>query len=186
MLRIGYNIDDSFSINEKEYKINASFDNIIRLMDLSLDDSIPDIFKIDISLTMLLGEIPDIDIYEKQKAITEILKKYLTIKKKEIRDISGDVIDLPIPEQESVFDFKEDSSLIYSAFMQAYGIDLIEQYGKLHWLKFKALLDGLPNETKLSQIISIRSWNEAEERKDYKQLRREMKQRYKLKGNEDG
>ena len=40
--------------------------------------------------------------------------------------------------------------------MDQYGIDLIEQQGKLHWDKFKALLDGLGSETRFRRIVSIR------------------------------
>ena len=57
---------------------------------------------------------------------------------------------------ERCFDFIQDSDLIYAAFLQAYGIDLYKEQGKLHWLKFKALMDGLPSDTKLAEVISIR------------------------------
>lgn len=40
--------------------------------------------------------------------------------------------------------------------MEQYGIDLVEEQGKLHWDKFKALLDGLGPETQFRQIVSIR------------------------------
>ena len=54
------------------------------------------------------------------------------------------------------FDFVQDAELIYSAFMQSYHIDLIEQQGKLHWLKFLALFSSLPSNTKFSEVIKIR------------------------------
>lgn len=55
-----------------------------------------------------------------------------------------------------VFDFIQDGALIYAAFMQAYGIDLIEEQGKLHWWKFQALFGGLPSNTKFIEVVSIR------------------------------
>lgn len=57
---------------------------------------------------------------------------------------------------DKAFDFVQDSSLIYAAFMQAYGIDLIDQQGKMHWWKFSSLLNGLPSGTRFSEIVSIR------------------------------
>ena len=58
---------------------------------------------------------------------------------------------------EKAFDFVQDSALIYAAFMQAYHIDLIEEQGKLHWWKFQSLLNGLPSNTRFSEIVSIRT-----------------------------
>ena len=57
---------------------------------------------------------------------------------------------------DKAFDFVQDSSLIYAAFYQAYGMDLVEQQGKLHWWKFSSLLNGLPSDTRFSEIVSIR------------------------------
>jgi len=68
--------------------------------------------------------------------------------------------------------------------MQAYGIDLIDEQGKLHWLKFRALLHGLPTETRLMEIIGYRSWTESN--KSMKQIMREQKQKYRLKGGNNG
>lgn len=54
-----------------------------------------------------------------------------------------------------VFDFIQDSELIYAAFMQTYRIDLIDT--PLHWWKFQALMSGLPSNTRFSEIIQIRT-----------------------------
>lgn len=54
------------------------------------------------------------------------------------------------------FDFYEDSDYIYASFMQAYGIDLVEHQGKLHWKKFIALFQGLPDGTKIREVMRIR------------------------------
>nr|DAN17905.1 MAG TPA: hypothetical protein [Caudoviricetes sp.] len=53
------------------------------------------------------------------------------------------------------FDFTQDAALIYAAFWQVYGIDLMET--PLHWYKFIALLQGLPDGTRLAEIIKIRT-----------------------------
>ena len=75
-----------------------------------------------------------------------------------------------------VVDFKQDSSYIYSSFLMDYGIDLIEQQGKLHWQKFISLFrdflkkqkygklcpyvqDLSPSLTSIIRSIFIRLWN---------------------------
>ena len=53
-------------------------------------------------------------------------------------------------------DYTQDAALIYAAFMQAYHIDLRAER-ELHWWKFQALLSGLPSDTRLMEIINIRT-----------------------------
>ena len=60
-----------------------------------------------------------------------------------------------IKQGKKVFDFIQDSELIYAAFMQTYRIDLIDT--PLHWWKFQALMGGLPSNTRFSEIIQIRT-----------------------------
>lgn len=51
--------------------------------------------------------------------------------------------------------YEQDHALIVSAFRQAYGLDLASLKA-LHWWEFLALLAGLPDDTKLSQVINVR------------------------------
>ena len=53
-------------------------------------------------------------------------------------------------------DWDLDADLIYAAFMQAYGIDLIET--DMHWHKFLALFSALPEETLMVKIMSYRAY----------------------------
>lgn len=55
------------------------------------------------------------------------------------------------------FDFLQDSQYLYAGFMQCYGIDLIDQSDTLHWWKFVSLFSGISNDTRIAQIIGIRS-----------------------------
>ena len=59
-----------------------------------------------------------------------------------------------------VLDYLIDGEYIYASFMAEYGIDLIDiEY--LHWHKFKALLIGLSDESKLKQIMSMRAYKKS-------------------------
>lgn len=53
-------------------------------------------------------------------------------------------------------DWDLDADLIYAAFMQAYGIDLIK--ADMHWHKFLALFSALPEETLMVKIMSYRAY----------------------------
>ena len=55
-----------------------------------------------------------------------------------------------------ILSFEADGSYLYSAFRQAYNIDLMRD--KLHWHEFNALLRSLPNDTKLSEIMGFRCY----------------------------
>ena len=46
---------------------------------------------------------------------------------------------------------------LLAAFRQAYGIDLYHEQGRLHWLEFLALLSGIPQNTRLSEVMEIRA-----------------------------
>lgn len=56
-----------------------------------------------------------------------------------------------------LLDYVLDGEYIYSAFMQAYNIDLID-IDYMHWHKFKALVLGLPDDTMLKCIMGYRGW----------------------------
>lgn len=58
---------------------------------------------------------------------------------------------------EKAFDFVEDGAYIVAGFMQCYGIDLTT-VDYMHWHVFKALFDGLSEDTKMARIINYRTW----------------------------
>lgn len=62
----------------------------------------------------------------------------------------------PVGQQKKAVDFEQDSDYIYASFMEAYGLDLVDCQGKLHWKKFMALFQGLPEKTKIKEVMRIR------------------------------
>jgi len=81
----------------------------------------------------------------------------------ETEAVKTDRLGNPMPskykeDKENNYSLKHDANYIYASFFQAYGIDLIEQQGKLHWEKFQALLAGLPKDTKFKEVLEIRMW----------------------------
>lgn len=60
------------------------------------------------------------------------------------------------------FSYSKDAEAIYASFYKEYKIDLVKERGKLHYLKFSALLDGLSEESYFKRIIKIRKANPAD------------------------
>ena len=99
------------------------------------------------------------------------------LEKVELLDqITKEKINLPkrpqIGPQRKLMDFEADSDYIYASFKQAYGMDLIKERGKLGWKNFCKLLDGLPDKTKLKEVMRIRAMDVPEPTK-YNQKERQ-------------
>lgn len=76
---------------------------------------------------------------------------------------------------DEITDFVREHGHIYSAFMQAYGLDLARH--PLHWWQFRALFRSLPEETQLVKIIGYRTMKipakaSKEQRQHYEHLKR--------------
>ena len=89
---------------------------------------------------------------------------------------------------ENYVDFKQDEGRIYAAFMQAYHIDLYEQFGKMHWQTFLTLLGNMPSDTAFSEVVNIRARKlprlTKHNQEEYMNLVK-LKAKYAIKQNED-
>ena len=80
-------------------------------------------------------------------------------------------------------DIKQDFQYIYASFKKDYNLDLLDQIDKLSWIKFKALLNGLSKNTKMSEVIKIRTAKIPKPTKDNQEYRQnliELKNYYRL------
>lgn len=75
--------------------------------------------------------------------------------------------------------FEQDAELIYSAFFNAYKIDLAEV--DLHWWKFRALFAGLPSECEIKKIMGYRTADLKGLSKTQKKMYEKMRKLYALK-----
>ena len=128
--------------NGKKIKLNISFDTVLKMYDIFKDGILLEQEKAQFALALLVkgSKIPDF------KVLDIIFKEQIeTFQRQSSRN------------QLRVVDFKQDSSYIYSSFLMDYGIDLIEQQGKLHWQKFISLFQGLSEKTKIREFMSIRA-----------------------------
>ena len=131
------NLPEQIEFHGKRYRLTLWFDHVLAALDILRDQTMLETDRIDTALSFLVrGKYPvDAGLLN---AVFDMLsrKKDKTAK--------------------NSFDFEQYSALIYAAFWQAYGIDLHEMCGKLHWLDFSALLAGLPENTRFSQVVEIR------------------------------
>lgn len=144
---------DTFKWKGELFFVDMSFDNILRLFEMFDDKSILQIEKPIIAVQMLIDEEFEayqdkIESYDEFTALFKyLLKEFLEI------DVDNDSNS----QEKVVFDFNKDAEIIYASFMAEYHIDLFEVQGKLHWKKFSALLENLNDESKMKQVIGIRT-----------------------------
>lgn len=187
MFDLAYPIDDTVEIDGITYKIDMSFDNILRLYDMLNDDELDDISQVLIGLEMLLGVCFLYDFQTQYEIFERIFKEYIAkgVEDSHPVDIAGN----PMPKSnknEKIYSIKEDAEYIFASFYQDYGIDLFEQHGKLHWYKFVSLLSGLRSDTKFKEVIGIRSMELPTGKGMEKERKRikELKEYYALKGDD--
>lgn len=135
------------------YQINLAFDNVIKYLELVEDDSENKELE---ALKLFFGdqEIPlDPDFIESSfKLINE------TITKSAYQGDSSKDWSMNIAPQH-IYSYEQDAEAIYSSFMMQYHIDLLKERGKMHWCVFRALFDGLSEDTPIQRIIELRQKN---------------------------
>lgn len=144
-------IQDNRIVTDKgQIVVNPAFDAVLEIQKLYLEDLLTDYEKGEQALKMLVKNRRHLRMYapaEKIKLLEEIGKRYIETKKRP--QIKKNMLP--------VLDFEEDGDYIYASFMQDYHIDLIHEQGRLPWKKFLYLFNGLSSNTKIKQIMQIRS-----------------------------
>lgn len=184
MFSLSEHIDDVIDFGGEQHAIDMSFDNIINVQKLILDETEDSYFKVMMSVTLLIDVDFEtlLDEYEFDYIYDtfESLLEYIGFKNKQAED-SVETDRKP----EKVFDYQQDAEAIYASFFYAYRIDLIDYKGQLHYFKFKALLENLPEDAPMSKIISYRTMKiptQKEASKEYISHVKKMKQLYRLDG----
>lgn len=77
------------------------------------------------------------------------------------------------PSRIKAIDLVEDGAYIVAAFQQAYGIDLTS--ADMHWHRFRALLDGIPDDTQMARIMGWRSYDPASADRKHDAIMREQR-----------
>lgn len=139
---------ERITVGGREYRLTLWFDRVIRYFDLLGDKSLtPD--EITAAGFAWLVDCP-------RPPAPEVCAEVL-------RRVTHDVIAPPKRRlssraaQKQAVDFTFDAEEIYASFMRDYGIDLVQQRGRLHWCAFIALFNGLSDDTPIRRIMRIRT-----------------------------
>ncbi len=154
-------------VDSLKYKINYDFRYGLLFEELMNDTTISDSEKLTLAVKLYLDN-QYVENYE--EAVTQIFNFYLcgetprkTKKKK----------------QNPVFSYEEDAGLIFAAFKEVYNIDLVED--KIHWWKFRALFDALPDTCQFRKVVGYRAIEINQNMTDsQKKFYKEMKKIYAL------
>ena len=147
-----------------DYKISILFELLMQ------DIKVPKELKLMKALQMYYPEFNKIKSYE--KAIQDMMWFYKCGKQIEStnKGVSSN------SKYNLIYSFEYDDKYIYSAFLQQYNIDL-QETKYMHWWKFKALFDGLNEDTEIVKIMGYRSVNltqikDTDKRNYYKKMKR--------------
>lgn len=141
-------IESTLVWRRKCLHINLAFDVVLRVYSLQKESALSEAEKLDMMLEMLVldyWKIRWINPLKKSEILKSIFEKFINIKVKPAKDNVKSV------------DFDQDAMYIYASFKQAYGIDLQAELGRLDWREFIALFRGMPHDTKISEVMSIRT-----------------------------
>ena len=193
MLDLSRKLTDELVLDEDVYPMNISFNRVLKVIERINDDDVEEIYKpylaiqifTDVDFTQALTPEQATAIF---KMIFEEHIRVIPAKDTApVLDLAGNPIKSKIRSKsqsestERLFSLKYDAEYIYSSFFQAYGIDLIDAQNSLHWKKFNALLNGLPSDTKFSEVLKIRSYKPQKgDSKQYKESMRKLKKEYAL------
>lgn len=143
-------LNNEFEYQGVKYHINLMFDTVLSFYKLLDDDHFEDEEKVKIAFELFFDGIPNNADFaiEAFKQISNYLS-------------SDPYEDEQVEDENSIvgpkyYSFEQDAEAIFASFYQQYHIDLINEKGKLHWDKFKALFAGLGPDTYFMRIVHIR------------------------------
>lgn len=127
---------DSVRFGGKTYRIDADFRSVMRAMEIMEDQTLwPDIRMEKALRCFVRGRLPR----DRGGLLDAIFRALLGEGKAGKRVLS----------------YEQDADMIFAGFWQAYGIDLF--HARLHWWAFRALLANLPENTRMAEVIAIRT-----------------------------
>ncbi len=177
MIPLTHKIKQEIELNGVTYPLDLSYNNVLSVFEVLEDTELTSVQSIETALFLLLGEGFELSMGEREELLKKVFKEYIGDQTQFIEtDLKGN--PMPVKDEEPAYSFWYDGAYIYAAFMQSYGIDLIEQQGVMSWSSFKALFGGLSEDTVFRKIVSIRTRElptgkgAEEERKELTKLKR--------------
>lgn len=149
MLSLYEPLRNEYAYNGETYSIDLAFDNVLRFYRLLEDRDFTNEEVVETAFEMFFDM--------KAKDTEFVLAAFKDISDYISHEPYGnDGGDETISSPIKYYSFTQDAGAIYASFMEQYGMDLVDQEGKLHWDKFKALFAGLGPKTYFQRIVQIR------------------------------
>lgn len=189
MLDLSRKLTDKLVIDDKEYALDLSFNNVLKLFEMWRDEDVPEFVKPHFGIRILTGEtLEDFTVEEMSEVFNEVFEEHISLSTVEDNHVEYDLAGNPMKttasngkQEQAPYDIRFDGDYIYASFLQAYGIDLFDVQGELHWKKFNALLSGLPEGTKFMEVVKIRKWKPQKgDSAEYKEEMRRLQKDYAL------
>nr|DAE71390.1 MAG TPA: hypothetical protein [Caudoviricetes sp.] len=205
MIDLSRKLTDKLVIDDKEYALDLSFDTVLKMFEMMRDEDIPEYVKPHFAIRMLISkslagdtreekaesfnnDFENYSIEEMSKVFKSVFEEHISLSDVKDNHVEYDLAGNPMKttasddtKQRAPYDIRYDGDYIYASFLQAYGIDLFDVQGKLHWKKFNALLSGLPEGTKFMEVIKIRKWKPQKgDSAEYKEEMRRLQKDYAL------
>ena len=127
----------------KKYRLNLDYRAVLDCFDILKDEVLPEAILVDLCLEQIVkARTRRLTSQQKGELFNQIYQEHIQLNKR-----SGD-------SGPKTVDFRYDFDLIFASFMQAYHIDL--KRNKVDWYHFYNLFQGLPEDTKIREVMSIR------------------------------
>ena len=183
MLRLTDDLKRGYQLRDRVYKLNLAYDNVLQFYELLDDDHFSAVEKAQTAFEMFFGFAPGPDDDELVAGAFEAIAKYLS--EDPYEDTSAGTTDLAGNDfaPTKYYSFSQDAGAIYASFREQYGINLIEEQGKLQWDEFKALFAGLGPKTYFQRIVAIRQADPNDYKGKEQVELREAQNRYALADN---
>lgn len=127
-------LPDHVMVRGRKIRLDLDFRNVLRMIDILMQDDLTDEAREWLAMRCVCRR--------PVKGMVPAVKKLLF--PKEVNKA-----------RERIMDYAQDADLIRAAFQQAYGIDLYTE--KMHWFRFSCLLSCIPEGTRYSDVLGIRS-----------------------------
>lgn len=151
-------LETSILLDDYEIPLDLSFDTVLKFYELLEDDRLQSFEKIYKAFDLFyFGDdvLAKQFSFEQKSKLVEDVSNY--IQKNPYGNSDDGSTEFEGIEPEKLYSYTQDAGAIYASFFADYGIDLLTQRGKMHYLTFKALLAGLSEKTHFQRILSIRS-----------------------------
>ncbi len=155
MLSLSESLGNEFEYAGKIYHIDLAFDTVLRFYEMLDDNRLEDAEKVATAFEMFFNQpVKDADF-----AVNafEQITKYISMKPYGNDEEDSDSNQTVARDPRQLYSFQQDAEAIFASFYDQYGMNLIQEQGKLHWDEFKALFQGLGPQTYFQRIIDIRT-----------------------------